>query len=417
MSWNVVLNKFIEIKNRYIKEFGESNLWDYHDVSCLEYWVEKLDDDGLRKLIAPLQLNEFNNMLLIRYGMFSNATDGESEVNYMSFWDMYDGFYMECRSLVIDIINEKIVLCPFRKFRNMNECEETKEENIAERIKHASCVEFTNKLDGSMQSARWYDGRIVMSGSQSLNPELSFRLADGYHMLLSHQNYVDFLKDYCGYTAIFEYISLKDQHIVKYNSEDEGLYLIGLRNVNTGTELNYTDVIGLAEKYGLRTTNKFDTCLNDVIGSLDDKKSDEAEGFVINIDGFKVKVKYNDYVNMHRVLSAISSTNLVIKSIADGTYDDLFSKVPDAYKERVTQTADKVYHYINLKQQDVMTWYNALVNCNLKTVKDVMLWIEKNVPKDLKYYVKEKYLGRKLNFIKSGSGKYKKMREIESQCH
>ena len=46
------------------------------------------------------------------------------------FWDRYDGFYRECRSVVIDIEKECIVLCPFSKFFNINELEETSIENI-----------------------------------------------------------------------------------------------------------------------------------------------------------------------------------------------------------------------------------------------------------------------------------------------
>lgn len=41
---------------------------------------------------------------------------------------------------------------------------------------------------------------------------------------------------------------------------------------------------------------------------VDKKKSNEAEGFVLNIDGYKVKVKYDDYVRMHRLLSVLLIT-------------------------------------------------------------------------------------------------------------
>lgn len=46
MSWNPVLNKFIEIKNEYKRKFGEvsySYIDGYTDESqtCLERWVEQ----------------------------------------------------------------------------------------------------------------------------------------------------------------------------------------------------------------------------------------------------------------------------------------------------------------------------------------------------------------------------------------
>ena len=54
---------------------------------------------------------------------------------------------------------------------------------IQERISKAFCVEFSDKLDGSMQSARYYNGQIVMSGSQAVDPSQSWRLRDGYSRL------------------------------------------------------------------------------------------------------------------------------------------------------------------------------------------------------------------------------------------
>ena len=114
-----------------------------------------------------------------------------------------------------------------------------------------------------------------------------------------------------------KYISLKDAHVVKYKKEQEGLYLIGIRDVNTGVELPYRTVIYIANEHHIPTTKLFDKNLDEIMSELDDKKSDEAEGFVVNIDGFKVKIKYNDYTYIHKALSKLSSINLVIRSIAD----------------------------------------------------------------------------------------------------
>ena len=44
------------------------------------------------------------------------------------------------------------------------------------------------------------------------------------------------------------------------------------------------------------------------------------------MDGYRVKLKYNDYVHIHKVLSQISSPNLIIQSIAEEKYDDLLAR-------------------------------------------------------------------------------------------
>lgn len=410
-SWNPVLNKFVEIKCLYEQKLGSDSLWNYDKnvETCLEYWARKLGNSDYIELLKPLQLNEYDEMLLIRYGNDADVFGGEIDMTPDEFWTAYDGFYMECRSVVIDIKNDCLILTPFRKFRNLNECEETSFENISQRIKNAKCVEFSEKLDGSMQSARWYDGRIVMAGSMALNPADSWRLADGRRMLEENENYINMLKDFPNETFVFEYISQKDAHVVKYSKEQEGLYLIGIREVITGTERPYCIVHSFAKAFNIPTAMIFDKTLDEVVSELDDKKSSEAEGFVLNIDGFKVKIKYNDYVNMHKVLSSISSINLIIKSIADDNFDDVLAKIPNAYKDRVLKIAGYVFKYIKDTEDIICNYYSSAPKDNKK---DFMIWVDNNVPRDKRGYVRAKYLGHKYNLIKTDSGKYLKLKDM-----
>ena len=416
MSWNPVLNKFIEIKWAFMRAFSRDELYDYDrsKQTCLDYWVEKLDNPEYTELIKPLQLIEHNGLLLIRYGNYADVFGGEDDVTPDEFWDRYDGFYLECRSVVIDIHENRLVVTPFKKFRNLNECEETSIENISKRIKDAKCVEFSDKLDGSMQAVRYYNDSIVMCGSTSLNPEFSWRLKDGYKMLFNRAGYVDLIMDNPLLTFIFEYISMKDAHVVVYSKEQEGLYLIGIRNSVTGDEYSYKTIREFADKYSIPSTTVFNKTLDDVIKELDDKKSNEAEGFVVNIDGYKVKIKYNDYVNMHRVLSEISSVNLVIKNIADGTFDDMISKVPVAYKDRVMKTANIVFKYLHDTEMEIKECFDKAPKGDKK---EFMLWVEHNVPNKIKAFVREKYYGKEYNLIKNRSGRYLKINEMEGDTY
>ena len=113
MSWNPVLNKFIEIKNEYQNKFGhiEYNYTEgYTDETetCLERWVSELNNPEYAELLSCLELNQHENMLLIRYGRYSNIYDGEIEASGEDLWDRYDGFYRECRSIVIDVVNDSL---------------------------------------------------------------------------------------------------------------------------------------------------------------------------------------------------------------------------------------------------------------------------------------------------------------------
>jgi hypothetical protein len=424
MSWNPVLNKTIEIKNEYIKKFGYIT-YDYLDgytnksQTCLERWVEELNKlepidqySEYTDLLSCLELNQYNDFILLRYARYSNVYDGEIDNSGEDFWDRYNGFYRECRSIVIDIRNECIILCPFKKFFNINELEETNLENIQSRISNAKTVEFSDKLDGSMQTATWYDNRIVMAGSQAINPDNSWRLQDGYRMIRELSGYEEMLKNNIGLTFIFEYISLKDAHVVKYAKEQEGLYLIGIRSNEFGTEYDYKTVLDMANIYNIPTTKLFDKTLDKIMNELDDKSSNEAEGFVVNIDGYKVKVKYNDYVYIHKALSKLSSINLIIRSIADDKYDDLLSKLPIAYHENVKRVAAIVVKYIEYTEKEIREYYNKAPKYDQK---EFMVYVSNNIPKKYQAYCRELYFGREINVVRSGNDKqphYKKLKDM-----
>ena len=424
MSWNPVLNKFIEIKKEYKKRI-KNPTYEYKDgftdesQTCLERWVEELNNlepanqySEFEDLLSCLELNQYKNLLLLRYGRYSNIYDGETENSGEDLWERYDGFYRECRSIVIDVVNDCIVLCPFRKFFNINELEETSLENIKSRIEKAYTIEFSNKLDGSMQSATWYDDKIIMAGSQAINPDNSWRLQDGYRMIMELPGYEKMLKEHVGVTFVFEYISLKDAHVVKYKKDQEGLYLIGIRMNETGKELPYHTVIAIANIYGIPTTNIFDKTLNELMNELDDKSSDEAEGFVINIDGYKVKVKYNDYRHIHKALSKLSSVNLIIRSIADDYYDDLLAKLPLTYHNNVKKVSNIVFKYIKDTENVVNEYFH---NAPKTDKKEFMIWVDKNVPKKYRGFCKELYYGKEINvikFCKYGAPKYLKLKDM-----
>lgn len=210
-----------------------------------------------------------------------------------------------------------------------------------------------------------------------------------------------------------EYISKKDAHVVNYAKEQEGLYLIGVRDVDTGEEASYREVLLFAEKYNIPTTVMYETSLDKVLSSLGDKKSNEAEGFVINIDGFKVKLKYDDYVMMHTILSKTASPNTVIRAIADGGFDDFISKVPESHKERVLETADKVFHYLRIMNEAISIAYDAAPKDH-KTRYAV--WVQENTPKCLRGYLMMEYNGKDYNLIRKHEpphAHYSSMEEIE----
>lgn len=382
------------------------------DMNCtFKERIESLNDETYNKMFEPIQFLQKGSLVLFRYGNYSDVFSGESEfgASYTQFWGMYDGIYRTMRSIVINVDTLDIVTYPFDKFFNMNEMEETNVNIIRERIKNGKSIEISDKLDGSMASVRYYNGEIFATGSKSIIREQSWRLDDIYNMIESNSNIKQMIMDYPNYTFIFESITKSDAHVVIYEDKDLGLHLIGARNMDTFEMLSYKEIVELANRYNVLTTTIFDKTFDEVLNSLDDKKSNEKEGFVLNIDGFYVKIKYNDYVLMHGILSNISSINLVIRNYADETLDDLLSKIPTAYRNRVMVIVNLLNKYVQQMESRINFWYDKVKDM---CIKDAAIFLSNECDKKIFGYVLAKYKGKPYNVLKRGTSGYKKLSDM-----
>lgn len=391
-KWNPVYNLIMRIKEDYYNKFHDNE-------KDFKVWLEKLNNKKYNDIFNSLQTNQKDNYLLIRYGI-AEMQEG--------MWEDENSIYRECRSLVIDLEKEEIVTCPFRKFFNLNEVKENNIDTIKKDIEKAKIFEITNKLDGSMQCARWYNNNIFMNGSMALDKNASFRLEEGTSML--NDNYKRMIKENQDYTFIFEYISLKDVHVVLYNKSQEGLYLIGIRNCYTGEELSYANIKRFSKKYNVPMTNIESISFGEMLSQMKTYKSSDKEGWVLNIDGHKVKVKCDDYIQLHRILDKYASVNVIIKNIADDKFDDMMSKIPNAYKDRILMIANKIIEYRDNTLNRIDKYYKLAPK---GTIKEFMMWVTNNCPKNIQGYVRNIYLNKPNNVLMKGYCGYKKLKDMD----
>lgn len=388
-QWNPVYNIVMQVKDQ-----KKSN------SDIFKEWLIDLENQELINFFAPIEINQFGSLVLIRYGLHEEALE--------TMWTDKNSPYREARSLVIDIEDESIVLCPFRKAFNVNEIPENSVENLKKEIKDAFLVEIADKLDGSMQSASFHKGKIVMSGSQALNPEQSWRLKDGMSMLT--ENHKLLISSNPDHTFIFEYISIADQHVVAYTREEEGLYLIGIRRKKDGFQEPYMHVKEIAKAYNVKKVKTENKTLDQLLEEMKTIQANEKEGWFLNIDGHMVKIKGDDYVSIHRLLDFVSSPNVIIRAIADNTYDDLISKVPLKNRDRVTLLADLIFKYLTDSKQSIKEWYNKAPKEN---TKEFMIYINQNAPKHLIPYIRNEYLGKEYNLLSNQYGKFTSYKNLK----
>ena len=405
MSWNPMFDECIKLKKDYTKHFGISLDIDF------KLMIEMMKKHMLpyNEIFDQVQINQCGSMVLIRYGLHEMGR---------GMWEDKNSPLREARSLVFDIMTEELVLTPFRKFFNLNEVEENSIENIEKEIIECKRFEVSEKMDGSMQSYRYYNGRIIGSGSMALDPRNSFRLEEGYQLLID--NYKKMIKSMPTITFIFEYISEKDKHVVPYDYDTQkGLYLIGMRNVIDGEEYPYETIKEVSEAFNVPCCKiyQYDT-LQEVLEHLNKMTVKDGEGFVLNIDGHKIKLKCEDYLQLHRLDDKLSSPNVLIQAYAEGTIDDLYANMTLLMKEKNKDVMDtiekfmyKMRHKIDMNLDEVNTMVR-LDGTEEENNKKLHKFINEFVDKDVREYVRMTYLGKEYNILKSRGGRYRKIEEI-----
>lgn len=411
-NWHPLYNYVMIVKREYMKGNADSENYNFND--WLDYINFIYSDENCEikdkiiksvlEVFKALDVTCYSHYALFKYKGYIELGD----LGYGSnFFEIYNGLYRECRSIVFDLKNDTIELASLSKFKNYNEDEDSwKADNIWKKYNNASGNFYiTNKMDGSYQQYR-YDVRedeIIGSGSSALDRNESWRLSEGYSLLTDGHKRM--FKDFPDWTFIFEYISPKNPIVVKYTKEQEGLYLLAARNVNDGSEMTFSELKGKASWYSIKITENYADSLSEVLSQTGKYTSDEKEGWVLDIIGvdgvhFRTKIKTESYLLMHRILAGKVSPNAVIQAIHDNILDDFLSTVPEAYRSIINEYKENIYLYIRLMKQTVNFYYQKMEERGLESKKEKMIWIQNNIPKDFQGAVRNKVLGYDNDYLK-----------------
>ena len=167
----------------------------------------------------------------------------------------------------------------------------------------------------------------------------------------------------------------------------------------TGVTYDYNTVIKTAASYpGVKTTEVYKKSFSEVLDSLNKVRGNDAEGYVVNIDGFRVKIKYDDYLAMKNLMERKSVGKAVIRAIANGNFDDIYSRIPDNNKKLALMVAERVNEWVSDKDTKVHEYYNTF--SKITDTKEFMITVSKMVPKPYQSYVRMLYKGESYNYLK-----------------
>jgi RNA ligase len=243
---------------------------------------------------------------------------------------LWDDVTLNCRGLVLD--NEgNVIAKPFPKFFNMEELSDTQ-------IPKES-FEVFEKMDGSLGIFFHYNGEWYMATRGSFTSEQAIK-----GMEIAKRGGLDKKCVPC-FTYLFEIIYPENRIVVDYGT-DERLVLLSIINPE-GNEIPYEEI----QMDGWDIVNRYDG-VNDYT-KLKEMISNDAEGYVIRFrNGMRMKIKGDEYVRLHRILTNFSTTDIWELLRSNGNMDEFLERVPDEFDKWVKSTISELrYAFFQISER------------------------------------------------------------------
>lgn len=255
--------------------------------------------------------------------------DGYQVIDYVfEENDSFDNpFRRECRGLKFDSAGN-LIARPLHKFFNYGQKEITYD--------FSSPHVIMEKMDGSMIHTAMINGELrlctrmgitdhALEAEKLLTPEQKTALT----------NFV-----IAGYTVIFEYVAPTNRIVISYDKPE--LILLAIRYTYNGSYMDRISLDYWSKVFEVPLVKFHQLTLNhENIISLKGKTVG-IEGWVIAWpDGTRVKIKTDEYTQMHRAKSYFDRENMILPIVIDNQCDDIYPALSkeDADRLREYETA------------------------------------------------------------------------------
>lgn len=256
------------------------------------------------------------------------------KVQYEKLWNETT---LNSRGLILDV-NMNIVSKPFGKFFNIEEHSPDEIPNLP--------FDVYEKMDGSLGILYWIKDKPFIATKGSFTSDQ----AKHANNILYERYGALFDKLDKNSTYLFEIIYPENRIVVNYGQMDD-LILLTIIDNSTGVER--------IEDIGFPIVKHYDG-INDIY-KLKNLKEDNREGFVVRFEnGFRVKVKFEEYIRLHRILTNVSSKVIWEYLSTNQPLDELITKVPDEFYDWVKYVQKELireHDYINNSAKE---WFNIL---------------------------------------------------------
>lgn len=239
--------------------------------------------------------------------------------------DKWDELTLSARGLVTDEFGT-IVARPFTKFFNMEE------------MKHTPTTDFEvfEKVDGSLGIVFNYKGEWMIATRGSFTSDQAIK---GKEMLEK----LKMDKVPTNLTYLFEIIYPENRVVVSYGDQEK-LVLLGAIEVGSGVEVSRQTLEYFASEIGSDIAKSYDGIKD--YSLLKGMVKDNEEGFIVRFsNGHRMKVKGQEYLRLHKIMTNISTTAVWEVLSSDGNMDELLKDVPDEFYQKIKSYERELRYY------------------------------------------------------------------------
>lgn len=250
----------------------------------------------------------------------------------------FDNFWtdeiMSCRGLIADSHN-KIIARPFKKNFNIEQHDTLPNE----------LFDVYEKLDGSLGVLYFANGKPRISTRGSFVSEQAIK---ANQILENRYNHV---KLDGRLTYLFEIIYPENRIVVDYGGLED-LFLLAIIDTESGNDLALQDI-------GFPMVKKYDGIKD--LKRIQNLAESNKEGFVIRFrNGLRIKVKFEEYKRLHKLLTGISPKNIWECMKSESGIAPLIERVPDEF-----------YDWVKEIEADLLKQYSEIENKCQQDFKDL----------------------------------------------
>ena len=262
-----------------------------------------------------------------------NYTD---KVQYDGVWD---DVTLQCRGLITENVTGSVLVRPFNKFFNY-------EELVGKGFipSKGDYVYIQDKMDGSLGILFNYDDEWVMATRGSFTSEQAIK---GLEIVKSMYFLDSWLKEYA---YLVEIIYPENRIVVDYKGKEKVVFLSVVLNEGwkwkptDDTELHWTTATMILSSNGVKKSDIVKTeqhfnFSDELYQSLKEKNEKNKEGFVLRFQpgNFRMKIKFEDYVALHKIMTNVSTTSVWEVLSSGESMDNLLKGVPDEFYNKIKE--------------------------------------------------------------------------------